>query len=72
MEGVICDGCGSHSKGIQMFSEFSHIAPCTVKDSDGVPRASVEPIFAKFRELCFACYKMAARKYVAETRAPKE
>ncbi len=72
MEGVICDCCGSHSKGIREFSEFSHLKPCAIKSIEGVVRQSVEPVFTKFRELCFTCYNAAVKKYVTETKRPKE
>jgi hypothetical protein len=71
MEQVICDCYGSYSTQIRDFSEFSHIVPCVDKDSKGVPRPSWKPVFTKFRELCFQCYRSAVQKYVAETRAGK-
>lgn len=66
-----CDCCGSLSPGIREFSEFSHVTTCTVTDHNGNKRQGWKPVFSKIRELCFACYKSAVRKYVAETRTGK-
>lgn len=68
MHGVICDRCGANVIGIFNFSKFSHIASCVDVNGHGKKIPSWEPVFTNHRELCYPCYVLSVRFYVAKGR----
>jgi len=64
--GNLCEGCGRAANMLRIYNEVTGVRPCVIKDEKGM-RNSLEPTFTAPRELCFSCYNVKAKEYVADT-----
>ncbi len=58
-----CADCGRLRTGVLFwFARWAGLRSCTIRNSEGVTRKSVEPFFKGGRRLCLACFKVAAEE----------
>lgn len=66
-----CASCHKDTAPLLAFSNYAGVRTCTVTDSDGSKRQSLEPVFQGYRELCYPCYKSAVRADLARARSER-
>lgn len=56
-----CAGCKRQTTDLLNYAEWKGVRHCTLKDSDGNSRPSLEPFFSAGRNVCYPCHSAAVR-----------